>query len=221
MQRQRAMATGAPAVAVTSLQFNCSQLQVSGSTESKLAAEIPQLQHLPAALQEAFHASPETAAVEIRASIGLPRTGGADLLHSHPAFFGRQQHNLVLDDVAYQGAVRSRLGGDVLGVYYAQVVAVGTFNSQPFVFGRDYASSGQVSSVLQLQPLGWEARSRARSNTLAAAGAFRALDVATLLHRACIVPDFKQGEGHFFVNHWVHEAEEHLTQEQHIDTIVE
>lgn len=48
-----------------------------------------------------------------------------------------------------------------------------------------------------------------------------ALDVATLLHRACIVPDFNLGEGHFFVNHLVHEADAHLPKERHIEAVIE
>ena len=218
------MASGAVAVApeATGMPFNCSNLAVDGSKESSLAAAIPQLVHLPAALRAAY--GPVAAAngsVSIRRSVGLPRTaGGADVVHSHPAFFGREHYNQVLEDVAYQGVARSSTGADVMDVYFAQVIAVCTLDEKPFVFCRGYAADGTAAeSVVKLQPLKWEQLPR-RAGGAADAGVFMALDVATLLFRACVVPDFERGDGHFFVNHLVHEAEAHLPKELNIQSEV-
>lgn len=149
MQKQRACATGAVALSVSKMSFDCSKLQTNGSEESKLADAVPELLHLPAALRTVYGENAATAVVNIHATLGLPRP---DEVHSHPAFFKRTQYNLALDDVAYQGAVSSS-SGDVLGVYYAQVVAVGSLNANAFVFCRGYESSGTADNPVRLQPL--------------------------------------------------------------------
>lgn len=220
------MALGAVAAApeATGLAFDCSNLAFHGSYESSLAAVIPQLVHLPAALRAAYGDAAATAQVSIRRCIGLPRTaGGADVVRSHPALFDRQHYSQVLEDVAYQGVARSSAGDDVMGVYYARVVAVGSLNNQAFVFCQGFASCGTpTESVVKLQPLQWERPPRAGRGAggTASTGVFIALDVATLLHKACIVPNFTLGDGHFFVNHLVHEPDAHLPKELNIQSEV-
>lgn len=205
----------------TGLHFNCSNLDVAGSKESNLAVAIPQLVHLPAALRAAYDDIAATSDVSVRRCAGLPRTAGvADVVHSHPAFFDRQHYSQVLDDVAYQGVVRSSTGGDVMDVYFAQVVAVGSLADKPFVFCQGYARCGTPTETpVKLQPLKWEQQARA-GRAAAGTGVFMALDVATLLHKACVVPDFKHGDGHFFVSHLVQEAEAHLPKELNIQSVV-
>lgn len=196
----------------TGLDFNCSNMAVVGSKEHTLAAAIPQLVHLPSALRAAYGDDGTTATVRILRGVGLPRTSfGADVVHTHPAFFERQHNNQALDDVAFQG-VDKVAGVDVTGLYYGQVIAVGTLKYRPFVFCQCYASAGTASSnPVRMQPLVWERPAGASKGP--ADGVFMALDVATLQYRACIVPDFEQGDGHFFVNHLVHDAEAHLPKE--------
>lgn len=143
-----------------------------------------------------------------------------DVLHAHPAIFNRTSNSLALDDVAYKAATADSRGQLVEATYYAQVIAMGAVQvpvagARQFVFCKGYQCvSSPEENPLRMQPLVWEATPRPARNkkpkVTTVLGHFFILDLQALQRQVCIVPNFKMGDGHFFLNPLVHEAEAHL-----------
>jgi hypothetical protein len=194
-------------------------MYINGTWESSVLEKVECMVHMQDAIATYLQSeSPPT--VLIGRSIAVPRYDPiVDNLHAHPAFFGRTANNLTLADVAYRAVAGS---GGVEGTYYAQVITMGKLHTedgeQHFVFCKGYekVSSPQLNP-LGMQPLIWEATPKPEAhiskksrkvNTVP--GHFFILDAQALQRQVCIVPNFKLGDGHFFINPLVHEAEAHL-----------
>lgn len=121
-------------------------------------------------------------------------------------------------------------------MFCSQVIAVGVANGQEFVFCRRYAcplalseeallslenERGYIAGTyarshldtrgcpLTLRPLVWEPTPVNARRTLP--GAYVALSPQSLLHKVCIVPDYKLGpNNNFLVNDWVHAIDNDL-----------
>lgn len=122
--------------------------------------------------------------------------------------------------------MKAKDGQEVERTFYAQVIAMGAVEVQDrgvleFVYCKGYECvSNPHENPLTMQPLVWErtprpcrplsGNKRPKVNTVL--GHYFMLEPQALERQVCVVPDFKLGDGHFFLNPLVHEAEAHLAE---------
>jgi len=222
-QRQKAAATWQQTMSSeeTGQRFMFANMYVDGTWESNVLEQVESMVHMPDALATFLQAESLPTSVMMARSIAVPRYDPVvDNLHAHPAFFNRASNNMTLADAAYVGEFMDSSGKLVQDTYYAQVIAMGRVqmssgDEKEFVYCKGYQRvSRPEDNPLCMQPLTWEPTPRAggkrvkKANTVL--GHFFILDPQALKRQVCIVPDFKLGDGHFFLNPLVHEAEDHL-----------
>jgi hypothetical protein len=208
-------------MSATDKRFVFANMHIDGTWESGVLERVESMAHIEEALALWLQTTSAPSSARMGRCIAVPRYDPiVDNLSSHPAFFNRTANNQTLANVAYRAVTESSSGQQVEATYYAQVITMGSVPTQggdmkEFVYCRGYQCvSSPDHNPLGLQPLVWEPTPRPAGNkrpkTNTVPGHFFVLEPQALQRRVCIIPDNKLGDGHFFVNHLVHEAEAHL-----------
>lgn len=199
-------------------------LKKYGATEYDWSAAIPGLDFLGAALGKML-GTPEVPAkapaeVTIKTMLAIPRCAGVvDIVRSHACFTNRKANCLEPDNIAYRGYDVDRMNNRVDGVWYGQLLAMGTVvgSGVDFLFLRDYDTNVEDGYFpLNLRPLTWAQPHRAgRGNATVVQGAYVAIEPSMVLHEVCIVPDFVKNAplkdpSYFLLNDLVHRASDDM-----------
>lgn len=173
-----------------------------------MSSIVPELEHLQDAVSVMLgNQQPPLempAAVELKATLGLPRVEGiVDIVYGAPAISGRTVNCMASQDVSFEGEFEGKPG-----TYYGNVVALGTAAGVDFVFVRNYAAApASRGTPCTMQPLVWERPARAkkgdggkRLKVTTVPGSYTVLTLDLLHTKKCIVPDYSAGEGNFLVN---------------------